>query len=317
MNQKAVPNASPLLVILAFAAVYIIWGSTYYFILVALETLPPFLMAGFRFLAAGGILLTWCLIREKKLISGQAIRNAGIAGLLLLLVGNGAVVFIEQYLPSALAAILVATAPIWFILLDKPQWKQNFSSKETLAGLAIGFLGVILLFGEQASAMISGVAGENGRMKIISLGVSTLGIVAWASGSLFSKYKADEGSVMQKTAWQMLLAGIAFMPVSAMNGEWSTFDVHAVSARSWMALAYLMVMGSLVAFSAYVWLLQVRPATQVSTYAYVNPVVAVLLGVFLAHENVSWMQIAGLATILGGVLLVNLAKMRKSRQSAP
>ncbi len=315
MNQPVASKASPLLVILAFAAVYIIWGSTYYFILVALETLPPFLMAAFRFLAAGGILLTWCLIREKKVIPTKAIRNAGVSGFLLLLIGNGAVVFIEQYLPSALAAILVATAPIWFILLDKPQWKQNFSSKETLAGLGIGFLGVILLFGEQASAMLN-TTGENSQMKVISFGISMLGIVAWASGSLFSKYTKDEGSVMQKTAWQMLLAGIMFLPVSAIHGEWSTFDVHAVSARSWMALAYLMVMGSLVAFSAYVWLLQVRSATQVSTYAYVNPVVAVLLGVFLAHENVTLMQIGGLATILGGVLLVNLARMRKARQLA-
>jgi drug/metabolite transporter (DMT)-like permease len=257
-------------------------------------------------------MLIWCLIRGEKLGKWEQIKPAAISGLLLLLVGNGAVIWAEKTLPSSLVAVLVSSAPIWFVLLDKPKWKENLSSKEMLAGLFIGFIGVILLFSEQASKALStsgNVAQLGGLILLIA------GSASWAAGSLYSKYHSS-GSASTHSAWQMLFAGIAFMPLSFLNHEWDNFHWSNVTTESWLSLWYLVLMGSLAAYSAYVWLLQVRPATQVSTYAYVNPVVAVLLGVLFAHESMSWLQITGLAVILTSVLLINMAKNKKEKKQS-
>lgn len=229
----------------------------------------------------------------------------------MLFIGNGAVIWAETSLASSLVAVLVSSAPIWFVVLDKPKWHENLTSRNTIAGLIVGFIGVILLFSEQTSKAL----GAGNGHQVIGLIVLIIGAMAWAGGSLYSKYKSTSKSATVNTAWQMMAAGIAFVPCSFFNDEWSSFNVQAVTTSSWLSLLYLITMGSLAGFSAYVWLLQVRPATQVSTYAYVNPVVAVLLGVIFADETMTTLQITGLAVILLSVMLINLAKYRSEKKA--
>jgi drug/metabolite transporter (DMT)-like permease len=299
------------MVVIAFAIVYLVWGSTYYFIRVAIQHIPALLMVCIRFTTAGLLMMTWCAIRGETLFKWANIKPAIVSGLLLLFIGNGAVVWVEQYLPSSFVAVLSAAAPIWFVVLDKPKWKINFKSRETVTGLLIGFIGVILLFSENAARALS---TPGNQIQVIALGVLVVGSISWSGGSLYSKYFSS-GPSTSTTAWQMLSAGIAFVPLSYFSGEWDHFHWKDVPNDSRAALLYLITMGSLAGYSAYVWLLEVRPATQVSTHAYVNPVVAVLLGTLLANEKMTPLQIAGLAIILVSVLLVNLAKYRKTKMS--
>lgn len=311
MSTSARRTASPAMVVIAFATVYLVWGSTYFFIQKAVQHIPAFIMGAMRFIAAGLILMAWCAFKKEKLFGWQQIRPALISGVILLFVGNGAVIWAEQTLPSSLVAVLVSSAPIWFVLLDKPKWRENLSSREILTGLFIGFVGVIILFSERVSTAFS----SNGSLsQVFGLFVLVIGAMSWAGGSLYSKYNS-KGSSVVNTTWQMLAAGVAFLVASFINNEWTGFQLQQVTRSSWLSVVYLIFMGSLAGYSAYVWLLQVRPATQVSTYAYVNPVVAVLLGVFFAGEHMSWLQVVGLAVILTSVLLINLAKHRKEQKT--
>jgi len=313
MTPATNKSTSPVLVIIAFATVYIVWGSTYFFIQMAIHGIPPLLMGAMRFFTAGTLMLIWCAIKGEKLFNRSSIVASAVTGILLLCGGNGAVIWVEQKLPSAMVAILVSAAPIWFVLLDKQNWGENFKSKSTVAGLVIGFAGVILLFGEQLDGMF---AGGSVASKLPGMLLLILGSVAWSSGSLYSKHHPSEGSGPVNVAWQMIIAGLIFLPGSLLNHEFDHLNLSQVPLKAWGALSYLVVFGSIAAYSAYVWLLQVRPATQVSTYAYVNPVIAVILGVVFAQEHVSLLQVTGLIIILGSVLLINLSKYRKSKSEA-
>jgi drug/metabolite transporter (DMT)-like permease len=310
-------------VVVAFTILYIVWGSTYFFIRMSLEHIPPYILGAMRFLTAGVLMLAWCVIRKEKVFSWRYIRPALVSGLLLLFFGNGALIWSEQYVASSLAAILLAGGPIWFVLLDRSKWQENFRSRETVIGLLIGFAGVVLLFGErlfQAASHGLRAASEDGgtvqvtggHWQVIALGVLVFGSICWAAGSLYSKYRAAGNPNSVNAGWQMLAAGIAFIPMSWGSGELSHFHWEDVTTSSWLAVFYLVTMGSLAGYTAFTWLLQVRSATQVSTHAYVNPVVAVLLGVFFADEHMSPIQLMGLAIILVSVLLINLAKYRAS-----
>jgi len=310
MTPTTSKPASPLLVVIAFATVYIVWGSTYFFIKMAVAGFPPLLLGALRFFTAGLLLMVWCAIKGEKIFVKQNILHAAVSGFLLLVIGNGAVIWAEQTLPSAMVAIMVTSPPIWFVLLDKPNWGTNFKSKSTIAGLVIGFIGVILLFRDQIADVFGSSAGPSKLPGMLLLLFGTLG---WASGSLYSKHYNTKGSVSVNTAWQMLAAGMFFLPSSFLNNEMERVNWGTIPLHSWYALAYLIVFGSIAAFSAYVWLLQVRPATQVGTYAYVNPVIAVLLGVIFAGEHVNLIQVLGLVVILSSVLLINLSKYRKAK----
>jgi len=312
MTNPAIKQPSSLKVILAFAIVYLVWGSTYFFIRVAIQDIPALLMVALRFLSAGFLLFLWCLLRGEQLFIWQNMRPAIMSGLLLLFIGNGAVVWTEQYLPSSLVAVFAATSPIWIVVLDKPNWGINFRSRETVTGLLIGFIGVFLLFSEKAALAFS---SKGSSLQMILMLLLVLGSISWAGGSLYSKYFSRGTSHSANAAWQMLAAGMVFLPISGLRGEWKHFNWQQVSSSSWLALIYLITLGSLAGYSAYAWLLQVRPATQVSTHSYVNPVVAVLLGTFLASEKMSVLQFTGLSIILLGVLLINFSKYRKQRQS--
>ena len=314
MNQNSTKAASPILVISAFATVYIVWGSTYFFIQMAIQDFPPMLLGAMRFFAAGLLMLFWSLLKGERLVIKNSIITSAVVGILLLVLGNGIVIWAEQTIPSALVAILVSSSPIWFVLLDKPNWHTNFKSKATLAGLGIGFLGVLLLFGEQVSGLF---AGNSDKSKLLGMLMLIVGSIAWSSGSLYSKHNPSEGSSTVNVAWQMIIASLVFLPASLINHEVDRVQWQQISAQAWLALAYLILFGSIIAYSAYVWLLQVRPATQVSTYAYVNPVIAVVLGMVFANERISLLQISGLVVILGSVLLINLPKYRSEKAAKP
>lgn len=302
-------SASPFKVILAFATVYIVWGSTYFFIQRALAGFPPLVLGAVRFFIAGVLLMAWCMYKGEKALNKRDLITASVTGIMLLTIGTGIVIWVEQALPSGMVAIMVSSGPIWFVVLDRSKWKENFKSISTIAGLIFGFAGVLLLFGHSIMAAIK---DSSKSLEVGFLALITFGTIFWAGGSLFSKYRGMSGSSSMSTSWQMLAAGIAFLPGSIITGEWNQMNWAAIPTGAWLSLCYLVLMGSIAGYSAFVWLLKVRPATQVSTHAYVNPVVAVLLGVFFANEQITWTQILGLIVILGSVLLINLAKYRKA-----
>jgi drug/metabolite transporter (DMT)-like permease len=293
---------SKLMVAAAFLALYLIWGSTYLGIRIGIKTIPPFFLVGTRFLIAGIILYLWCLFKGEKAPSIKIFGTIGVGGILMLFMGNGAVSWAEQYLPSGIAAIIVATVPLWFVLLDKSQWKFYFSNKIIILGFLVGFAGVLLLFSGKGSTDFLG-----DKMKLISFFVLLAGTIAWATGSLYSKYKKVEASVTMKAAVQMLAAGVVSVLAGLAEGEQSRMSLSHISLQSINALLYLIIMGSLIGYMSYIWLLSVRPASLVGTYAYVNPVVAVFLGWMIANEQITIQQIIALVVILAGVLLVNFA----------
>lgn len=310
MATTSQKSASPLLVVLAFATVYIVWGSTYFFIRMSEQGgMPPFLLGAIRFTIAGALLMGWCIIKGEKIFVKRDLINAAVTGILLLLVGNGIVIWAEKTLPSAMVAIMVSSAPIWFVLLDKPNWNTNLRNKSTIVGLIIGFAGVILLFSEQLQVVFSG----GGAAMLPWMLLLLFGSISWSYGSLYAKHRPSTGSASVSTAWQMLIAGFVYLPISVVHGEFKGLNLGSIQTTGWLSVLYLIVFGSIAAYNAYVWLLQVRPATQVSTYAYVNPVIAVILGMVFAHENISLIQLAGLFVILASVLLINLAKYRKEK----
>lgn len=295
--MKNTKTPAPGLVIAAFAAIYLIWGSTYLAILFGLETLPPFVLSGIRFSVAGALLLGWRRLRGERPAWSDVGHNA-FAGILMLFGGTGAVVWVEQHISSGLAAIVVASLPFWFVLLDRRQWAYNFSNKFILGGVVVGFAGVLMLFGRNAAGASAGWA----------MLVLLAGCISWAYGSIYLKYRPSKSSTTLNAGIQMLAAGLFSLLVSWQQGETAAFDWQAVSAESWLGLAYLITFGSLIGYLSYVWLLSIRPMVQVGTYAYVNPVVAMLLGWAFAGEPFSTLQLLALVVILTGVLLINAPK---------
>jgi len=299
------------MVVIAFAIVYIVWVSTYFFIQIAVKDFPPFILGALRFIIAGVLMAGWCIFKGENIFAAKGIKHAAISGILLLFCGNGIIIWVEQSMPSAMVAIMVSSAPLWFVLLDKPKWSENLRSKSIIAGMLIGLAGVILLFSEQVSEALSLQGSES--VKLSSMVMLVLAAITWSGGSLYSKYKSLEDPIIVTSTWQMMAAGIAFIPGIIIRDEFNGFEWKEVSGDAWMAVIYLVVLGSIAGFSAYVWLLKERPAMQVSTYAYVNPVVAVLLGVFFANEKISSIQVIGLFIILGSVFMINMARYRREK----
>ena len=294
-------NRSPVLLIAAFAAVYIFWGSTYLAVKYAIETLPTFLMAGARFVTAGSILLVWARFSkdyEPPKLSHW--RTTIIVGTLLLVGGNGCVVFAEHYISSSLAALLVATEPFWIVLLSwlwlkgaRPNWKVAL-------GLAIGFFGVWLLINGQAA----NDAADTSSMQLIGAIALLAAALSWATGSLYGLRAPVPKSSLLTAGMQMFSGGLILFLVSLLTGEWSSFNVSEVSNNSWFGLAYLIVFGSLVGFTAYSWLLKNAQPAMVATYAYVNPVIAVFLGWLIAGESFTGQMLVGAGVIVGSVALI-------------
>jgi drug/metabolite transporter (DMT)-like permease len=291
------PAANPLLLLASFFALYFIWGSTYFAIRVGVETWPPLLMAGVRFLIAGTLIYAWCRARGVANPSLREWRAGSIVGVLLLAVGNGGVTIAEHMgVASGVAALSVATVPL-FALLFGMCWGQRTKGFEW-AGIALGIVGIGLLnLGSNLQASPAGAV------------ILLVAAASWALGSIWSKYLSMPKGAMS-SAVGMLAGGGVLLSASLLSGE--RLD-HMPSREGWLALAYLVVFGSIVAFSAYVYLLKhVRPAAATS-YAYVNPVVAVMLGVGFAGEQVGFEELIAMMIIVSAVVLINLPQRRSPK----
>jgi drug/metabolite transporter (DMT)-like permease len=302
--MNPIPGAAPTRgrLILAFAAVYVIWGSTYLAIRIGVETLPPFLMAATRFLVPGAVM--YALLRRKYPAPTRAQWAwAALCGTLLLLGGNGTVTWAEQWVPSGLAALIVASVPLWMGVFNWMVEPTARPGARGIAGIVLGFGGVAALVDPR---------GEFGADPQVLLGaVSIVGASAlWAAGSLASRRADKPRSPFLTTAMQMLCGSVALAVAGTLTGEWSRVDLAGVSTKSVLALLYLMSFGSVVALSAYVWLLQVSTPAKASTYAYVNPVVAVLLGWALAAEPVSARTLGAAAVIVVAVVMITSERPR-------
>jgi drug/metabolite transporter (DMT)-like permease len=290
-----------LILIAAFFAVYVFWGSTYLAIKYAIETLPPFLMAGSRFLFAGSILLVWArLSKDYETPTRAQWRTSIIVGTLLLLGGNGGVVLAQHYIPSSLAALLVATEPLWIVILSwlwlhtgRPNWK-------VVLGLLVGFAGVGLLVTGRASTGVE-TSGWGQWIGVIAV---LIGAMSWATGSIYGLRGAAPKSSLLAAGMQMMGGSVSLLFVGIIRGEWGKFDPSGVSASSLFGLAYLIVFGSLIGFTAYSWLLKNTRPSMVATYAYVNPVIAVLLGWLIAGEAMTGQMLIGAAVVVGSVVLI-------------
>lgn len=287
----------------ALAGLYFIWGSTYLAIRIAIETIPPFLMAGVRFLVAGGILYGWARVRGAERPGGILWRTAAISGALMLACGNGTVVWAEQFVPSGMVSLLVATVPLWIVLQDWGWGRGGAPGVGVMFGVLWGLAGVALLV----------TGSEIGRASPQDLigGLLVLGgACTWAAGSLVSRYGARPRSASLGNGMQMLVGGGILFTASIFRGEISGVSVDAISWGSVLALAYLVVFGSLVAFSSYIWLLGNTTPAVASTYAYVNPVVALLLGWALAEEPLSPRTILAAFVILSAVMIITTRRTK-------
>ena len=294
-------RASRTRILLAFAALYIVWGSTYLAIRFAIETIPPFLMAGARFVLSGVVLYLVSLARGSGRASATHWRSAAIVGVLLLLGGNGAVVWAEQYVPSGVAALLVATVPLWMVLFDWARPDGRRPTAGVVAGLVLGLVGLALLVGLDDLKSREGVH-LGGAL------VLTLGAISWSAGSIVSKQLSLPKDPLAATGLEMITGGAALFVLSAAMGEMSGFRVADVSLRSLLSWGYLVTFGSLIGFTAYIWLLRVVSPAKVSTYAYVNPVVAVFLGWLIANEPLTVRMGVAAAVIIAAVVLITVAQ---------
>jgi drug/metabolite transporter (DMT)-like permease len=283
-------------------AVYLVWGSTYLGIRVAVETIPPFLMAGVRFLIAGALLYAWSVWRSPEPIRPSRIewRDSAIVGGGLLLGGMGLVAIGEQTVASGIAAVLIALLPAWLAIFSRLLFGDRLP-RIVLFGIVVGLAGIVLL----------AWPADAGRLDAFGLGALILSPVFWSLGSLYSARRARLPSrPLLATAMQMLAGGALLVIAGVGTGELGGFNVAAVSGSSALALAYLVLVGSLVGFTSYVWLLRVAPLPRISTYAYVNPVVAVFLGALILSEPITFRTLAASAVIIVGVVLIVTGRSR-------
>jgi drug/metabolite transporter (DMT)-like permease len=290
---------------------YLVWGSTYLGIAIAVDTIPPFLMAATRFVAAGLVLLVWSVARDGRSFrvpTRRELRDSAIVGALLLGGGMGMVAFGEQTVPSGITALLVAMMPVWVAILGRIFLGERLP-RLAVVGIVVGFGGVAILIGPSA-------LGGNGALDALGLAAIIVSPIAWSSGSLFASHRAVlPQRPLLATGLQMLSGGLVLAAMSAASGELSGLRIDAVSPASAAALVYLTVIGSLLAFSTYGWLLRVAPLPLIATYAYVNPVVAVILGALVRHEPVDPRTlIAGGVIVLAVILIVTArGRMRAPR----
>lgn len=298
---------SRLKIALAFAAVYLIWGSTYLGIRFAVETLPPFLMAGARFTIAGALLYSWMRWRGEPRPLRMHWWSAAVIGFLLLLIGNGSVSWAEQVVPSGITALLVAGSPLWFVGLE---WAHRGirPSVGVFVGLVLGTLGIVVLV-DPADL----VGGED--VNLLGASVLVVASICWAAGSLYSRKAKLPSSPMLATGMEMLTGGLALFLVSLISGELNHFQLSNVSGRSLVSVAYLTVFGSLIAFTSYIWLLRVTTPALASTYAYVNPVIAVFIGWLAADEVLNERVLLAASLIVAAVAAITSLGTRRSTRT--
>jgi len=294
------------MVILAFALVYVFWGSTYLGIAIAVEHIPPALMCATRFLIAGILMLAYCAIRGRRIAySPRQLWHMAVVGTLLLMGGNLTLSYAEQVVPSGLSALLIAVTPLWFLVLDTWLLGDHHISRRGVIGLALGIFGMVVLLWPKLTA--NGTLGRRELWFSLSL---LAGSFSWALGSVLSKlwHTADLDPI-SSTAWQVIFAGISNLIFAVLNHDFS----HALwTPRGIAAVLYLVVGGSWIGYTSYIWLLRHAPSSKVSTYAYVNPVVAVFLGWLVLHEAIDRYILIGSGIIIASVIMVTSAKDTKS-----
>jgi drug/metabolite transporter (DMT)-like permease len=293
----------------AFLAVYVIWGSTYLAIAIVEESLPPFFMAGTRFVLAGVVLYVWAKLRHAGREFRVHWRSAFVIGGLMLLGGHGAVVWAEQWVPSGLTSLLIATVPLWMVFVD---WLRGGSkpSLRVASGLMLGFVGVALLVGS-----LEDLGGNS--IGLIGGMVVVVGAFLWANGSLYSRSAKLPKEPLLSTGMEMVAGGVLLLVASLATGEYGRIRLDLVSERSLVAWVYLVVFGAIVAFTCYVWLLRAVSAARVSTYAYVNPIVAMLLGWALAGEPITTRNTLAAGIILASVVIITIYQARDKTTEGP
>ena len=302
---RADPAPAPRwLVLTAFALVYVLWGSTYLAIRIAIETIPPFLMAGVRFITAGGILYLWVRARGGPRPTRAHWRSAFIIGGLLLMLSNGGVTWAEQTVPSGITSLLVCTVPLWMVVLDWLFFGGGRPSPAIALGLALGLVGVVVLIGP-------GEIAHGGGVDPAGAAVLLAAPVFWAVGSLWSRRAHLPDPPFLAIGMEMLAGGALLLALGVAVGEWPRLHLAQVSARSAAALLYLVLFGALIGFTAYLWLLRVTTAARVATHSFVNPVIAVFLGWAVAGEPVTPRTVAASAIIVAAVALITLARVRR------
>lgn len=295
-------------VLLAFAALYTIWGSTYWAIQKAGAAAPPLLMAGSRFLVAGAILLAWCFLSGTLRPGDLTRRTWGAATLVavgLMLVGNGGVALALQRIPTGISAVIVAVTPMWLVLFDWAQHRARRPSNAVLLGIALGVGGIVVLkFGE---------TGSVDRLDLLGVAINVVATVGWAAGSIWGRTAPRPASPVSACAMQMLMGGVLLLGASALLEPWSTVRVAELPPVFWWSWSYLIVFGSLCGFTAYIWLLQHVSAAKVGTYAYVNPIIALAIGIAVNGERLTGPRIAACALILAGVVVITLFRGKAAR----
>ena len=291
----------------AFAVIYIIWGSTFLALKFAVVSIPPLMLMSLRGLVAGGILLVWAKAQGQPWPTLRQWSRATIAGALLFLLNHGGLAWaLSRGVPSGVSSVLVATIPLWIVIIEWLSGRSRRPPPRVVAGIALGFAGTALLVGP---------AGWQGGQRIDELGsiVLSLCAVSWASGSLYARHAGLPASVSLATGMQMFSGGSLLIIASGLIGEWSRVEPATFTVAAWSGLLYLIFVGSLLGFSAYMWLLHEVPPARVATYAYVNPVVAMFLGWLFANETVSRGTVVAVALSLVGVFLVVTAPLRRTR----
>jgi len=293
--------ASRLAVVLAFLSIYLIWGSTYLAIWYAVSSIPPLYTAGLRHLVAGSVLLVWALAKGQRPSRAQ-IRSSIVIGFLFFLVGHGTLHWAETQIPTGLASLLIASEPIWVFMMAcaaERRWRMN---GWLFSGVLLGLAGVALLIGRDVrSAGTSAFLGALGCL---------IGAISWSAGIIYSRRSHLSGSPLLLSALSLLAGSVMLLSTGTLLGEYRGFSFAAVPARAWLALGYLILFGSVIAFTAYNWLLEHYSPTLVATHTYVNPIVAVLLGWLLAHEHVSANVMASAAMVVAAVFLVDRGMAR-------
>lgn len=294
----------------AFGIVYVVWGSTYLAIHYAIETIPPLLMAGARFLAAGSVLYFWYAVRGGEAPTARQWRNTVLIGVMLLLGGTGAVVWAELTVPSGTAALLVAVVPLWLVVLDWIRPGGERPSTGVVLGVVAGLVGMGVLVGPDS-------LHGNGPVNIRGAVVLFLGSLSWAAGSLFARHAELPGSGVATSAMEMLAGGVGCAVVGLAMGEGSTLHLATISRESLAGLLYLTLFGSIIAYSAFSWLVQHADPAAVGTYAYVNPIIAVFLGWLIAGERVTPRVVLGAAIIVAAVGIITLMANRQRPGKLP
>src|SRR6201996_1615379 len=287
----------------AFAAVYLIWGSTFLAIRIGDESFPPLLVAGIRHFTFGLIAFPILLWKTKARPTWAEWRSTTVTGFLLLAVGNGGVCLAEERVPSGVAALLVATVSLWMVLIDWLRPEGTRPVPRVIVGLVLGFAGLALLVGPKD-------LGGSGRIDPVGVVILGVGSFAWACGSIYAKHGKMPSSPLLGSAMQSLTGGAILWIVGGLTGEIGSLHLAAVTPRSWIAITYLICFGSMIGFSSYLYILKHSTATRVATYAFVNPIVALFLGWFLLHEAITLRTMLASAVILAAVILVITAPHR-------